>query len=300
MKLSPSSGARALERIYSSSSTTLTARQTRAGRSVSLATPSQQYSRFSSTTSPALLTPSAASIRPSTSRTSPSLHLSSSPFSTTSVTSQDVIEDTSANPLNVTTYYDLFPQTLPHGPPPAGAFTIDLSSLRREFLQLQARAHPDRHAGDAKAGAEIASSAINEAYKTLQDPLRRAQYLLMLRGVNAEDEADKLGGPWGDPAAKEQSYEPGLLGQGEDMELLMEVMDAREAVEAAEDEEDVRVLKVGNEARIAESVRVLEEAFENAQWERAKKEAVRLRYWRNIADSLHEWDGKGSKHALRH
>ena len=87
---------------------------------------------------------------------------------------------------------------------------------------------------------------------------------------------------------------------GQDMELLMEVMEAREAVEDAESEAEVEELKRENGERIGESIRVLEEAFSKNDLERAKRESVRLRYWRNIGESLHEWEGKGSGYTLQH
>lgn len=86
----------------------------------------------------------------------------------------------------------------------------------------------------------------------------------------------------------------------QDMELLMSVMEAREAVEDAETEEEVAALKEENEERIKESIGVLEEAFSKDDLQRAKRESVRLRYWRNIGESLHEWEGKGSTHTLQH
>jgi molecular chaperone HscB len=193
------------------------------------------------------------------------------------------------------TFYEFFPSTLPLGPPPAGTFSIELPKLRREFLQLQARAHPDRHHGAAKARAEAASAAINEAYRTLEDPLRRAVYVLGLRGVDVDDESSKLGGA---PGAS--GDEAGFGGAGGDMELLMEVMDAREAVEEAQSEEEIAALGEENEERIAGSIRVLEEAFAASDWARARRETVRLRYWRNIGESLREWNGPGSVHVLEH
>src|SRR6266498_938137 len=83
------------------------------------------------------------------------------------------------------THFDFFPQTLPSGPPPATPFQIDLPTLRREFLQLQAKTHPDKFpTGPPKAKAEALSARINEAYKTLTSPLLRAQYLLSLHGID--------------------------------------------------------------------------------------------------------------------
>lgn len=165
--------------------------------------------------------------------------------------------------------YNLFPQTLPAGPPPHGPFVIDARQLRKEFLQLQARAHPDRHSGADKAKAEGTSALINEAYKTLQDPLRRAQYLLSLRGIDvAEDERLKV----------------------EDPELLMEVLEVREAIEAAQEENELEGMKRKNDRNIERSESILDQAFKNEDIEGAKDEAVRLRYWTNIKESLDGWE----------
>ncbi|KAI4141620.1 MAG: hypothetical protein LQ340_007587 [Diploschistes diacapsis] len=171
--------------------------------------------------------------------------------------------------LKPQSHYDLFPSTLQAGPPPDGPFAIDTRKLRNEFLQLQAKAHPDLHQGSDKARAEGLSSLINEAYKTLQSPLLRAQYLLSLRGIDvAEDETAKV----------------------EDPELLMEVLEVRETIEGAQSEEELLPLKKTNEKRIEGSVAVLGMAFREDDLVRAKEEAVRLRYWANIKESLDAWE----------
>lgn len=167
------------------------------------------------------------------------------------------------------TYYDLFPESLPAGPPPAGPFAIDVRGLRREFLQLQARAHPDLHAAEHKDTAQASSAHLNEAFRTLADPLARAQYVLSLRGVDvAGDEEGKVA----------------------DMELLAEVMEAREEIEEAAAEEELAGPRRVNEGRIAESVEALERLFNGDDMEGAKREAVRLRYWVNIKQCLDEWE----------
>lgn len=113
---------------------------------------------------------------------------------------------------------------------------------------------------------------INEAYKVLQDPLKRAQYLLSLRGIDVEDDSAKLS----------------------ENELLMEVMTAREEVEEAENEEQLVGMRDENTERIDESVEILDDAFASGDMERAAKEAVRLRYWMNIEESIQGWEkGKG-------
>ena len=98
---------------------------------------------------------------------------------------------------------------------------------------------------------------VNEAYKAVQDPLKRAQYLLAQRGIDVEDESAKL----------------------EETELLMEVMEAREAVEEVENEEQLVEIRKENNERLDASVKVLSEAFAEGDMDRAAQEAVRLRYW---------------------
>ncbi|KAI9053901.1 hypothetical protein LZ554_002846 [Drepanopeziza brunnea f. sp. 'monogermtubi'] len=167
------------------------------------------------------------------------------------------------------THYDFFPLTLPSGPPPAGPFKIDARALRREFLQLQSVAHPDRHPHELKSRAEATSARINEAYRTLLNPLLRAQYLLGLRGVGvADDERAKV----------------------EDTGLLIEVLEARETIEEADGEGDLLELREANEGRIEESERVLDAAFREDDMQLAKAEAVKLRYWVNIKESLDGWE----------
>ncbi|KAK6441645.1 molecular chaperone [Oleoguttula sp. CCFEE 5521] len=175
------------------------------------------------------------------------------------------------------TFYSLFPETFPRGPPPGSPFTFDVKKLRKEFLQLQSKAHPDLAASGNKNRAEAMSSHINEAYNTLRDPLRRAQHLLAVQGVDVEDESAKL----------------------EEGELLMEVMEAREAVEEVEDEEGLKAVREENDERIGKSIGVLEECFGRGDLGRAKEEAVRLRYWVNVEESIRGWEkgwGGGMNH----
>lgn len=177
------------------------------------------------------------------------------------------------------THYDYFPLTLGASAiPPSGPFVIDLRALKREFLQLQQKAHPDLQPASQKRRAEGLSARINEAYKTLQNPLHRAQYLLSLRGIDvAEDETAKV----------------------EDPELLMEVLETRELIEEAEEEGDLEELKTKNDGRIGASEKVLEGTFASDDLVAAKEEAVKLRYWINIKESIDAWE-KGKPVVLVH
>lgn len=178
------------------------------------------------------------------------------------------------------THYELFPETFPQGPPPHSAFAVDVPTLRREFLKLQAKAHPDMHPQSHKNRADAASARINEAFKTLTNPLLRAQYLLELAGRGDN--------PGTDESAKV-----------EDPELLIEVLEAREMIEEAESEEDLVPLRDENAARERGSEGVLAECFATGDLERAAHEAVRLRYWVNIRESIDAWE-RGKPVVLEH
>ncbi|PYI06195.1 Co-chaperone Hsc20 [Aspergillus sclerotiicarbonarius CBS 121057] len=185
--------------------------------------------------------------------------------------------DTASNTPDITNHYTIFKTTLPAGPPPASPFDIPTSSLRREFLQLQGRIHPDKYPqGPQKQSAEALSARINEAYRTLLDPLQRAQYLLReIHGIDvtAEDGASK---------------------HALDPETLMEVMEVQETIEEVSGdpgaEARIMELKKENEGRVEECVRVLGEAFDKGDIELARRECVRLRFWYSVGEGLREWE----------
>lgn len=85
----------------------------------------------------------------------------------------------------------------------------------------------------------------------------------------------------------------------DDPELLMEVLEARESIEEAEREEDLEEMKERNEERIAQSTEILDKAFKEDDLEAAKSEAVKLRYWVNIRESIENWE-KGAPVVLQH
>ncbi|CAN6672911.1 J-type co-chaperone Jac1p, mitochondrial [Trichomonascus vanleenenianus] len=166
-------------------------------------------------------------------------------------------------------YYAYFPKSLKAGPPPIGPFHIDKNQLRREFLQLQNATHPDRAQTDEENETFAQKSAqLNVAYKILLDPLRRAEHLLLRRGIDALAEKESL----------------------VDEDLLMDVLMAREAIADADSVEDVAQLKQENDEKLAESEKALEEAFKTNDMEAARKETVKLSYWQSIQHKLHELD----------
>lgn len=64
-------------------------------------------------------------------------------------------------------------------------FGINLADLERAYLAMSRELHPDRHqlGSTAEQSASVELSAqLNEAYQTLRDPFKRAEYLLQLAG----------------------------------------------------------------------------------------------------------------------
>lgn len=59
-------------------------------------------------------------------------------------------------------------------------FRLDAADLERNYLARSREVHPDFTGNDPASLRE--SAALNEAYATLRDPFRRAEYLLVVEG----------------------------------------------------------------------------------------------------------------------
>jgi molecular chaperone HscB len=63
---------------------------------------------------------------------------------------------------------------------------LDLTTLEAEFHRLSRKLHPDRFARaleNEKQWSLADTALLNDAYRTLKDPLRRTEYLLKLEGA---------------------------------------------------------------------------------------------------------------------
>jgi len=103
---------------------------------------------------------------------------------------------------------------------------IDLANLEKEFYTLSRKLHPDLYSVADPREQEWSleqSSQLNDAYRTLKDPIKRTQYLLRLEGVELEeqsktatDEARATG------AVKKQVVPPDLLEEVFDLNMQLE------------------------------------------------------------------------------
>jgi molecular chaperone HscB len=176
----------------------------------------------------------------------------------------------SSNSHTTHNFYHFFPTLFPHGGPPKDPFAIDARALKGEFLRLQSETHPDKvqssNDEDLRRRYELRSSHLNIAYKSLLDPLLRAQHVLLLNGIDALAEKDTL----------------------TDEDLLMEVLIARENISEVSSEEELRQLEKDNNEKLVQTEATLERAFKDSDFELAKVETIKLSYWQNIKRQIDE------------
>lgn len=117
-------------------------------------------------------------------------------------------------------------------------YAVDVAELERRYKELTRQLHPDRFArADARARrASLQRSVqLNEAWRTLRDERRRAEYLLALAGI-------ELGGEEG---TRRIAADGSKVRVPVPQDLLMEVLELREALmeaRLASDDAQVRAL----------------------------------------------------------
>jgi molecular chaperone HscB len=115
--------------------------------------------------------------------------------------------------------------------------TIDTSALERDFYKLSRRLHPDlyaRKSAEEQAWSLRQSSLLNDAYRTLKDPVARTAYLLKLEGVRIEDENSETR----DHKEKQNRVPADLL--EEVFELNMQLEEMRANLKTGEDDPALR------------------------------------------------------------
>ncbi|PIL31956.1 hypothetical protein GSI_06660 [Ganoderma sinense ZZ0214-1] len=169
------------------------------------------------------------------------------------------------------TYHEML--GTPYEPNP---FIVNPRQLKDQFRAAQALVHPDRWVGkpeEHRAIAAAMSARVNEAVSHLSHPLRRAEYILARSGFGGE-ETDKL----------------------EDMDLLMEVMEAREGLANAESEEEVARIQSENQGKIEGTLREIERLVGSKDWESLRVAAVKLKYLQGIDSAAAAWPASVHDH----
>jgi len=147
-------------------------------------------------------------------------------------------------PVNYFTFFG-FPRKL----------NLDPAELEKEFYALSRRLHPDLFAqanAEERAWSLEQSSMLNDAYRTLKDPIKRTEYLLRLEGVELEEQskqATEKARATGE--LKKQVVPPGLL--EEVFELNMHLEELRNQKKMGENDpallEEIREAKISLEEK---------------------------------------------------
>lgn len=167
------------------------------------------------------------------------------------------------------TYFELFGLT-----PSA---LLDVRALEQKHRELSLAHHPDRHTGaDAKTRLKALelTTALNDAFKVLRDPERRAFYLLKLQGVDLESERGAA------RATMPQRF-------------LEEVLDRREALEEAIAQADVpKVQAMGTlaQAQRKEALRLAQEALARNDAAEATHQLGRVRYYARFVEEVEAFE----------
>lgn len=151
---------------------------------------------------------------------------------------------------------------------------IDTAALEKSFYTQSRKLHPDRFAARPVAEQEtalIASSRLNDAYRTLKEPISRTEYLLELEGVQLEEQsraatdAARASG-----TEKKQVAPPDLLEEA--FELNMQLEEMRMARKMGEDDPatraDLEAARTKFSAMLGDLHRQLERLW--TQWDKAE------------------------------
>jgi molecular chaperone HscB len=159
-------------------------------------------------------------------------------------------------------------------------YDLDAGELEARYKDLSRRLHPDRFArADQRARRASLQRTVqlNEAWRALRDPLKRAEYLLELGGVKlaTDDGGARSGGVAAPPA------------------LLMEILELREALDDARAAgDDAKVTRMGEDmrARAAQATERVAQGLAStpdaAGLEAVARELVALRYYRRFLDEV--------------
>src|SRR5712691_5499505 len=150
---------------------------------------------------------------------------------------------------------------------------VNVARLEQEFYELSRKLHPDLYARADRREQEWGleqSSLLNDAYRTLTDPIKRTQYLLRLEGVELEEQsktATEKARASGE--VKKQIVPPDLL--EEVFELNMQLEELRANKKVGEDDPTlVRDLE-SHKAQFEKKYEELAEELKNHwdHWDRA-------------------------------
>ena len=152
----------------------------------------------------------------------------------------------------------------------APSFDVDLAAVEQTHRELSRALHPDKYVGAGPSERREALSRameVNEAWRVVRDPIRRADALLAREGVTVAEDR----GPPADP------------------EFLMEMLEQREALADARHSRDlgaVRKMATAIEARAHDVERRLSDGFARGDASSLVGSVGELRFYRRFLDEV--------------
>ena len=153
------------------------------------------------------------------------------------------------------------------------SYDLDTDRLTAEYHKLQLDYHPDKHSSGSekeKMSAQVAASYINDAYETLNSPLKRAAYILTIKGKDIEkfDQSDLS------------------------MEVLVEQMELRESLGDLPDDETalqgLEELKNTAQGKIQKKQLKFEKEIESGDFSAAKQTFHELQFFFKLLAEIEE------------
>ncbi len=150
---------------------------------------------------------------------------------------------------------------------------LDVKALEQKLRELSLAHHPDRVAtADARTrlAALEKTTALNDAFKVLKDPVKRAFYVLKLKGIDLDSDASAA-----------QAKMP--------LEFLEEVMERRErleALKAKKDTERARAMADEIEAEKSKAFQQAKTALSHDDVTEAAHQLGRVRYFTRFVEEV--------------
>lgn len=151
------------------------------------------------------------------------------------------------------------------------SFSIDLGALDAAYRDVQGQVHPDRFVNATDAEKRVAmqwATRANEAYQTLKNPQKRAQYMCELNGIDLQTESNTA----------------------MPMQFLMQQMAWREALGEARADKDLAALEsLDAEVGIDRKARMLEigQQIEAGDYAHAAQGVRALMFLEKFGEELH-------------
>ncbi|KAI1724855.1 dnaJ domain-containing protein [Ditylenchus destructor] len=138
-------------------------------------------------------------------------------------------------------------------------WSINEPELKQRFRKLQSQVHPDKFGQSSQREKELSekhSSYLNNAYRTLRDPFRRASYLL---GVRVGDEENS--------------------GKATDSQLAMDMMELHEEIDDLSDAKELELKLAEVQGELDRLFSRLGQYLEKGNTEEARKILDRIRFF---------------------